>query len=154
MSSTRNQNRVTPDQYDPSQDRSPIRTLSEDRLHVSLRLGSLREPDEPMESIPIAKKRTMATNSSAPLLSSKVDGPSHTDRREGKSPVQAIGVKGRRVTKTQYSPRRKILQDATTSGKTDATVKSGQQPRMKLILATKKKITDFRSGPAPLPWSI
>ncbi|KAF3510112.1 hypothetical protein F2Q69_00005361 [Brassica cretica] len=98
-SSSRKQNRVTPDQYDPSQDRSTIRTLSEDRLHVSLRLCSFREPDEPMESIPIAKKRTRATNSSAPLLSSKVDGPSHTNMRERKSPAQAIGVKGRRVNK-------------------------------------------------------
>ncbi|KAH0892797.1 hypothetical protein HID58_055226, partial [Brassica napus] len=89
-SSSRKQNRVTPDQYDPSQDRSTIRTLSEDRLHVSLRLCSFREPDEPMESIPIAKKRTRATNSSAPLLSSKVDGPSHTNMREQKSPAQAI----------------------------------------------------------------
>lgn len=42
-SSSRNPENTTRDQYDPSQDRFPIRTLSEDRLHVSLRLGPLCE---------------------------------------------------------------------------------------------------------------
>ncbi|KAF3525643.1 hypothetical protein F2Q69_00047019 [Brassica cretica] len=44
-SSSRNPIR-TSEEFDPTQDRSPIRTLSEDRIHVSLRLGSLFPDDE------------------------------------------------------------------------------------------------------------
>lgn len=150
-SSSRHQEKETPNPYDPGQDRSPIRTLSEDRLHVSLRLGPLREPDEPEEQIPITRKRARISNATAPTLSSKVVRASTSNRREGKSPIQGTSVKRRRVTKAHPSPKRKLLQDAMTSGKATTTSKGGQQPRVRLIPATKKKGTDFRSAPKPLP---
>ncbi|CAH8353725.1 unnamed protein product [Eruca vesicaria subsp. sativa] len=45
-SSSRNPAAITETRYDASQDRSPIRTLSEDRVHVSLRLGPLFVSEE------------------------------------------------------------------------------------------------------------
>lgn len=42
-SSSRNPILQTPEHYYPSQDRCPIRSLSEDRLHVYWRLGPLRD---------------------------------------------------------------------------------------------------------------
>lgn len=44
-SNSGNPSRDITEQYDPNQVRSPIRTLSKDRLHVSLRLGPLYTPD-------------------------------------------------------------------------------------------------------------
>lgn len=153
-SSSRHQSNANQELYDPSQDRSPIRTLSEDRLHVSLRLGPLRDPDEQEEqdvSLPITKKRTRnSATTNAPQLSSKVVR-STTNRREGKSPVQGTSVKRRRVTKAHPSPRRKLLQDAITTGKATTISKGNQQPKAKMIPASKKKGTDFRSGPSLLP---
>lgn len=93
----------------------------------------------------------MASAASHP--SSKVAKPphSHSNRREGKSPAKVVSVKRRRVTKSHPSPRRKLLQDAITSGTGAAASKAGQQPHMTLIPATKKKGADFRSGPGRLP---
>ncbi|CAH8353509.1 unnamed protein product [Eruca vesicaria subsp. sativa] len=52
------------DQYDPNQNRSPIQTLSEDRLHVSLRLGPiLPAPEDDMPSL-IRSKSSKPPNSS------------------------------------------------------------------------------------------
>lgn len=49
-STSRNPARNSTDNYDAAQDRSPIRTLSEDRVHVSLRLGPLLDSEEGRKS--------------------------------------------------------------------------------------------------------
>ncbi|KAL0896575.1 hypothetical protein Bca101_080536 [Brassica carinata] len=80
-SSSRNPDKAPRTQYDPTQDRSPIRTLSEDRLHVSLRLGPLYVPEEPNESEDLdvpelsSKKRTRSVTSAAKLSSKVVRAP-------------------------------------------------------------------------------
>ncbi|KAF2611162.1 hypothetical protein F2Q70_00012989 [Brassica cretica] len=69
-------------------ERSPIRTLSEDRFHVSLRLGPLLsdttdETEEPGE-LPIH-----------PALTSKAAGKRVARRRTARSPLQEVSMKKR-----------------------------------------------------------
>ena len=82
--------------YDPNQDRSPIRSLSEDRLHVSLRLGPLAPDTENDMAFP-SLNQAQTTN----LPPTK---PHTTRKRQVRSPTQGVSVKKRRVTKTQNSP--------------------------------------------------
>ncbi|KAH0890900.1 hypothetical protein HID58_053329, partial [Brassica napus] len=81
-------------------ERSPIRTLSEDRLHVSLRHGPLEGenlPDLPILSKAEGKKKMV-----------KPQG----RKRVARSPPQGVNVKKRRITKPPTPPHRKLLMDA------------------------------------------
>ena len=96
-------------------ERSPIRTLSEDRAHVSLRLGPL-----PVSAYPsptpqalkaVGKKKKAAVTKQKPPAT----------RRVLRSPVQGISLNKRRVTKTQNSPKRKLTLDPKAKGKAKKT---------------------------------
>ncbi|KAF3545682.1 hypothetical protein DY000_02010567 [Brassica cretica] len=82
--------------------RSPIRTLSEDRAHVSLRLGPLPispSSESPPPPLPLSKAAGKK----------KLTKPPPKKRVMRSSPTQGINLHKRRVTKTQSSPRRKLL---------------------------------------------
>ncbi|KAH0921311.1 hypothetical protein HID58_021329 [Brassica napus] len=110
-SSSKQQRTPIMDQQEGFVDRSPIRTLSEDRIHVSLRLG-------PMMSSPVDRNtqglvEQQALHADVPRLgatSKKGKGPLQlqpvTKKRTTRSSPQGLSVKRRRVTKTQNSPRR------------------------------------------------
>ncbi|CAG7879970.1 unnamed protein product, partial [Brassica rapa] len=112
-SSSKQQRTPIMDQQEGFVDRSPIRTLSEDRIHVSLRLG-------PMMSSPVDRNtqglvEQQALHADVPRLgatSKKGKGPLQlqpvTKKRTTRSSPQGLSVKRRRVTKTQNSPRRKV----------------------------------------------
>lgn len=151
-SSSRNPGRTATEQYDPSQIRSPIRTLSEDRLHVSLRLGPLLEPDSEEDvAIPLKLKGIRESSPVEMRAAKNKSSLPVAKKRVCRSPTQGVNVKRRRVTKTQSSPRRKLLSDAIRSGTAPSIPAKGKQPKSVIIPPTKKKGTDFRSGPKPLP---
>ncbi|WZY82254.1 hypothetical protein YC2023_028638 [Brassica napus] len=125
-------------------ERSPIRTLSEDRIHVSLRLGPLlsdtTDETEVSGELPVH-----------PALSSKAAGKREVRKQKGHSPLQLVSMK-RRCTNTRLqSPRRKLMLDAITAG--------GRAPRKtkpknavgKLIPAMVRKGKDFHPPLKPLP---
>ncbi|KAJ4883127.1 Uncharacterized protein Rs2_33220 [Raphanus sativus] len=91
--------------YDATQDRSPIRSLSEDRLHVSMRLGPLIIHEED-DTVP-TRSRGKNLRSTVALGSQKGKAPetSTTRKRVIRSPAQGVSVKKRRTTKAQSSPR-------------------------------------------------
>lgn len=131
-------------------ERSPIRTLSEDRIHVSLRLGPLLsesesgEPDEDsqLSDLPILSKAE----------GKKIMDKPHTKKRTCLTGAQGINVKRRRVTKTHESPRRKLLMDAIGAGgrgKPKPQRKSTTVPT--LLPATVKKGKDFHPPLKALP---
>nr|VDC98865.1 unnamed protein product [Brassica oleracea] len=91
-------------------ERSPIRTLSEDRIHVYLRLGPLlsdtTEETEELGELPIH-----------PALTSKAAGKRVARRRTARSTLQeVISMKKRRTNTTLQSHRRKLMLDAITAG--------------------------------------
>lgn len=148
--------------YIASQDRSPIRTLSEDRVHVSLRLGPLLDSeDDGSLNLPVAALK--AKSSKAQLAKEKNTGrikgavSPGSRKRLLRSPVQGLQQqKKRRVTKIQNSPKRRQTKEAGTSAAGNKSSRSaatlpGTQPRTTIIPATRKKGADFRSVPSPLP---
>ncbi|KAL0661183.1 hypothetical protein Bca4012_098020 [Brassica carinata] len=103
-SSSRNPPVDVTGKYDPNQDRSPIRTLSEDRLYVSLRLGPIFVPESEEDVIiPITSKRNAATASTA-LVTIRNKNPSPAlKRRTCRSPTHGASLKRRKVTKASTS---------------------------------------------------
>ncbi|KAF3568570.1 hypothetical protein DY000_02011696 [Brassica cretica] len=88
--------------------RSPIRTLSEDRVHVFLRLGPLlSDTTEDTEESSVLPNH--------PALSAKAPGKRIARRCNLRSPSQGVAMKKRRITKTHSSPRRKLMLDAITA---------------------------------------
>uniref|UniRef100_M4EYE7 Reverse transcriptase domain-containing protein n=1 Tax=Brassica campestris TaxID=3711 RepID=M4EYE7_BRACM len=88
--------------YDASQERSPIRTLSEDRVHVSLRLGPLFDSEE-------EERLDLQMNSKDPDAPAGTGSIANRTRKRGqRSPTQGTTLKKRRVTKTNNSPRRNL----------------------------------------------
>lgn len=127
-------------------DRSPIRSLSEDRIHVSLRLGPLlpesteeTETDESYE-LPVH-----------PGLSAKAAGKRVARRRVASSPLQGGSTKRRRTTKLAPSPRRKLMIDAITTGGRAPKKAQTKKPSVKLIPAMSRKEKDFHPLQNPLP---
>ncbi|KAF8080918.1 hypothetical protein N665_0914s0006 [Sinapis alba] len=108
--------------YDPIQDRSPIRTLSEDKLHVSLRLGPLRDTELDEEDKIVIPKKSPALKILASTVSRADKGkrvmPPQAKRQTCRSPLHGVSLNRRRVTRAQNSPRPKILQDAIKTGTT------------------------------------
>ncbi|KAH0861643.1 hypothetical protein HID58_089905, partial [Brassica napus] len=91
-------------------DRSPIRTLSEDRIHVSLRLGSLGS-ETTSEGTDISDLPDLSKAEGKKKLTKPQDR-----KRVARSPVQGVSLKKRRVTKSKESPRRKLMMDAIVAG--------------------------------------
>lgn len=120
---------------------SPIRTLSEDRAHVSLRLGPM-PPDE--SPLPVLAK----TSGTAGEKKKSTRAPS--TRRVNRSPIQGVSLNKRRLAKTQGSPKRKLVVDPKDKAKGKAPAKGGR-PSTTLIPAITKKRADFRTAPSSLP---
>lgn len=159
-SSSKNLSRGKEGTYDASQDRSPIRTLSEDRVHVSLRLGPLFDSSDKDDSLDLpletfrskgkAKAKSVADKQSSGDRGTKA--PEKKKRGQG-ALQQGVSVKRRRVTKTQSSPKRRQTKGWTIKTKAGGSeVAAGtSQPRTTIIPATKKKGADFRIAPKSLP---
>ncbi|XP_033133626.1 uncharacterized protein LOC103828963 isoform X1 [Brassica rapa] len=127
----------------PPGERSPIRTLSEDRRHVSLRLGPQPLPLQ-YDSPSIPERPTIVTRS----VANKKAGKLPQKKRYNLSPLQGISLKKRRVTKTQSSPKRR-----TQAGAPTPTTLARQQrpPKTNIIPGIKRKQKDFRVNPSALP---
>lgn len=119
---------------------SPIRTLSEDRAHVSLRLGPLPPSPSPPPPVLSSAKTKAAGKQKATRAPPK--------KKVQKSPAKGLSLSKRRVTKTQSSPKRRTVADAKAKGKAPAT---GARPSTTLIPAISKKRADFRAAPPSLP---
>lgn len=130
-------------------ERSPIRTLSEDRVHVSLRLGPIVSDSESGNS-------DLHHHSDLPALS-KAEGKKKMTKAQGKkrsahTPPKAANAKKRRVTKPPTPPRRKLLLDAITAGGRGLSgVSRGTPKRPKIVPPVTKKGKDFQSPHASLP---
>ncbi|CAN6977327.1 unnamed protein product, partial [Brassica rapa subsp. trilocularis] len=87
----------------PIADSSPIRSLSEDRRHVSLRLGPIPEK-QLSDDLPPPLKRSERL--AAATLSGKRKAPAQSSKPKGfTSSPRGVPMKKRRVTKVQNSPR-------------------------------------------------
>ncbi|KAF3602754.1 hypothetical protein F2Q69_00033414 [Brassica cretica] len=98
---------------DPRTETSPIRTLSEDRLHVSVRIGPLPvEPDsfDDLGSLPKRSGRLAAK-----VLGKRKPTSQPPTKTGPSSPSQGINIRRRRVAKSQSSPKRKLVQSAFDS---------------------------------------
>ncbi|KAH0915209.1 hypothetical protein HID58_029655, partial [Brassica napus] len=119
-STSRNLGMSNENLYDATQERSPIRTLSEDRVHVSLRLGPLFDSEEevslnlPIEASKSKKGKAPATTKGQAVRSSGPSSPA-SRKRGPKSLVLGPVIKRRRVVKVQNSPKRRITKAAGTS---------------------------------------
>ena len=102
-------------------DRSPIRTLSEDRVHVSLRLGPLfseeeKEDEDIGDDIPQMMERAPSK-----AEGKRIAGSTQDHKRALRNNSHGVAVKRRRVTKKNSSPRRssplkKLMADAIRTG--------------------------------------
>lgn len=143
-------------------DRSPIRSLCEDRIHVSLRLGPLNDPapaeneetrasqdlQEVREQVgSLGGKGKNAKSSSHPSTRSLGE----SKKRGTRAPAQGVAIKKRRVSKTQCSPKRKPTTTTQQTGATSRSLRAGNQPKASVFPASRRKGADFRSGPDPLP---
>ncbi|KAH0858573.1 hypothetical protein HID58_086834, partial [Brassica napus] len=88
----------------PPAEASPIRTLSEDRRHVSLHLGPLApSPTGTPIQARLSERPVMTTRSAA----KRKEGITTQKKKYNISPLHGTIVKKRRVTKIQSSPKRK-----------------------------------------------
>lgn len=96
-------------------ERSPIKTLSEDRIHVSRRLGPLRsdDDDEDDNAFNLQLQQVLSSKAAGKRIAKQ---PKERKKRAGRSPVQGIAPKRRRTTKAHPSPRRKLMMDAIMTG--------------------------------------
>lgn len=141
-------------------ERSPIRTLSDDRIHVSLRLGPLlsdkEEEDAQQDDLPLLSKAAGKR---------KADGEKPT-KKTSRSLTQGVAVKRRRTTKAQNSPRRasprknsprrnpprrKLMADAIVAGGGLSGVSRSTPKGPKIIPPIVKKGKDFHPPPPSLP---
>lgn len=140
-------------------ERSPIRTLSKDRVHVSLRLGPIgTESEENEEDSAFDLQLQQALSSKA--AGKRVAGSSQIRRGSQDSPSQGVIVKRRRVSKSHPSPRRKLMMDAiaaggrtsaATGGKAQGRKKQKPMPSTKIIPPMVRKGKDFRPPKESLP---
>lgn len=120
---------------------SPIRTLSEDRTHVSLRLGTLPTDDSPL---PILAKTISKAEGKKPTRAPSTRAPT---ARRVRSPAKGITLNKSRIL-NQGSPKRKPGMNPKERGKASAT---GDRPTTTLIPAISKKRADFQTAPGSLP---
>lgn len=141
---------------DGSLDRSPIRTLSEDRIHVSLRLGPLYDPTSLEHTRAQMEDQIPPLRGQASVVASASSKPPVATKKRGtRSPTQGVLVKRRRVTKTQNSPKRRTssTQRQTGGAATSTSTKSSDpaHPRVSVYPSSRRRGTDFRSAPNALP---
>ena len=131
-------------------ERSPIRTLSEDRIHVSLRLGPTRPDGDEEEDNAFDLQLQQALSSKA--AGKRIADQGQAKKRTIRSPNQGVSVKRRRTTKVQPSPRRKLMMDAITAGgRTQKKKKTTTGPTSKVFPVRARKEKDFRPLPESLP---
>lgn len=134
---------------------SPIRTLSQDRRHISITMDVPDQMEESgqslrMEDQPVAPRRgrkpaaAKATGKAAGKWV-VVDKPP-PKKQVLKSPTQATAPKKRRTTRAQGSPRRRI----TTTSKGGAQT-SGQAPPTVPFPSSTRQGSDFQTDPKILP---
>ena len=127
---------------------SPIRTLSEDRRHVSLRLGPVPAESSPSDALPIASTVKRSSRIAAARLSGKRQMPTPPHTKITRSSTQGVAIKKRRITKTHNSPRRKLIMQADGK-KTGPSSKA--VPGSRVFPTSTRKVTDFRSPQGSLP---
>lgn len=127
---------------------SPIRTLSEDRRHVSLRLGPIPAEPEVTISLPLEPPPKRSGR-----LAAKASGKRKAPEKTNRSPLQGVGIKKRRVTKTHPSPKRRLALplDSTKPGTKTGKAAPRMAPAAKVFPSSKKKVADFRPPQDPLP---
>lgn len=137
----------------PHSDLSPIRSLSEDRLHVSRRLGPVPAEPEVTISLPMGPPLKRSGRIAAKVLGKRKPPAQTAKKRVDSSPVQGTSIKRRRITKVLGSPKRKLglsTVGAKTGAKAGAST-SRAAPSIKVFPASKKKVADFRPPQNPLP---
>lgn len=130
-------------------DWSHIRSLSEDRLHVSLRLGPLHNSDSGKWIQQSSRDHDVSPSTGLNLGRGKMAAPPAARKRILRSPTHGATRKKRRITKTKSSPRRKLMADAMKAGPKPKQSGAGQ-PRMTIIPASRRKGSDFRTDPNSL----
>lgn len=131
-------------------ERSPIRTLSEDRVHVSLRLGPLRDDEEDNEDGAFDLQLQQALSSKA--AGKRIATQSKEKKRTARSSPINTNVKRRRTTKAHPSPRRKLMVDAITAGgRTQTKKRQKTAPAMTIIPPRVRKESGFRPLQDSLP---
>lgn len=125
-------------------ERSPIRTLSEDRIHVSLRLG-------PIDSETTAETEVSDDLPPHPNMTEKAAGKRVARRGTTSSPQQKDGSRKRRVCKVNSSPRRKLMMDAFKAGGKAPRKTKSKPPSTKIIPASKRKESGFHPLQKSLP---
>ncbi|RID47204.1 hypothetical protein BRARA_I03822 [Brassica rapa] len=139
-------------------DRSPIRTLSENRFHVSLRLGPTLDPGLISEELRVLSNNVEDSDSPQLIRATdkgkgKVSTTQAQKKRKGNCPNQGVNLstRKRRVTKVQSSPKRRTC--ALTAQQRGAKISTAgtTQPQTTIIPPSRRKGADFRSGPKPLP---
>lgn len=132
---------------------SPIRTLSEDRRHVTLRLGPYPSTDSPEnEQLALTtKKQTPAAAAKAKAAGKKKVTKPATRKRVVKNPSQGTTSKRRKLTNVYGSPAKKLMAGAIAVGTQGAKPKVGTQPKPKVFPSSSKGGPDFRPTPSSLP---
>lgn len=130
-------------------ERSPIRTLSEDRLHVSLRIGPLNGDgtEESDDSAGLHLHDVVSAKAAGKRIASTSLGM----KRVARSPNQGIPLKRRRTTKIHSSPRRKLMLDAITTGGRRGKKTIAAKSTAAIIPAMVRKEKDFHPLQKPLP---
>lgn len=135
------------------EDKSPIRTLSEDRRHVFLRLGPMVDSEETIiEDIPLPRKSIAANQATLRAQGKKkAASPTASRKRVVRSPLQEVSVKRRRTTKSQPSSKRRLVPASGAALDHEAGTSRAARPLANMIPATTRKGTDFQTAPKPLP---
>ncbi|KAG2273909.1 hypothetical protein Bca52824_056464 [Brassica carinata] len=88
-------------------EQSPIRTLSEDRLHVSMRLGPVPAEPDVTVTLPLGPPPKRSGRIAAKTLGKRKLPPQATPKKVPNTTGQGVCVKKRRITKVYNSPKRK-----------------------------------------------
>lgn len=133
-------------------DDSPIRTLSEDRRHVSLRLGPMVDSEETiLDDLPLPR-RLVTTNQTYLKAQGKkkTSKPSTSRKRAVQSPLQGVSIKKRRISKALPSPRRRLVPNSGADAEPAAGTSRTARPQTNIIPATTRRGADFRTAPKSL----
>lgn len=136
---------------------SPIRTLSEDRIHVSMRLGPTAPEPDIVVNLPLGPPLKRSGRLAAKILGKRKLTPQPVKKKIIRSPGQGVSIKKRRITKAtngspKRSPRRKLVM--TTEGAKESKAgasTSRAAPPTKVFPSSRRKVPDFRSPRDPLP---
>ena len=133
-------------------EQSPIRTLSEDRLHVSRRLGPVPAEPDVTVTLPLGPPPKRSGRIAAKTLGKRKILPQVAPKKGPTTAGQGVCVKKRRITKVHNSPKRKPTPAAESSkmgGRARNAFQTG--PSTRVYPASKKKVADFRPLQDPLP---